>query len=310
MRQSPKSAVSIALSPRLLLSRFGIAMLFTASLLMIIFSRHDNGPFSSVRTAVTDILTPVVSVLSAPVNTVSSLSEQTRGLINAYQQNAVLIEENQRLKQWHQVALNLETENHALRDLLHFVPSAATYYISAQIVSDISGPFVRSAIINAGSSSGVKRGQAVVNANGLVGRISEAGASTSRVLLLTDINSRVPVITGRSRERSILAGNNSEHPELLYLPSDSLVEPGEKLITSGDGGLLPKGLAVGEVIVMEDGSLRVKPLVESGTLDYVSVVDVTRSLTPVQPAVNTAIPPTTPAATDKEETTAPTTLSD
>lgn len=250
-------------------------MLFTASVLLIIFSRHEDGPFSSVRNAVTDVLTPVVSVLAAPVDTIAYIGDQATALMQAYEQNAMLVEENRRLRQWHQVAVNLEAENTALRELLHVVPSDSAFYISAQIVSDTSSPFVRSAIINAGSLAGVTPGQAVINEYGLVGRVSETGLRTARILLLTDMNSRIPVISERSGERSILSGNNSDYPELLYLSSNSAIEPGEKLLTSGDGGLLPRGVVVGEVRHVGERRVTVQPLVESSTLNYVSIVNIT-----------------------------------
>src|SRR5690606_4385105 len=117
--------------------------------------------------------------------------------------------------------------------------------IATKILGDSSGPFIRSALVNAGETHGVLKGQIVINYNGLVGRIIEVGSKTSRVLLITDINSRIPIITASSRERGIVVGNNTDLLSLLYLPEDTRVQIGEIIFTSGDGESFPSGVPIG-----------------------------------------------------------------
>ena len=116
------------------------------------------------------------------------------------------------------------------------------------------------------------KGQAVVMNGGLVGRVIETGKSSSRILLLTDINSKIPVISIDSRERSILAGNNTENPKLLYMPKESKIVDGEVIITSGDGDMLPPGLMVGKATKLADGSYEVLPFVSWHNIEYVSIL--------------------------------------
>src|SRR5690606_15094384 len=121
-----------------------------------------------------------------------------------------------RLMQWQHVAIQLEAENAALRELLHYTSDEKLHFTTAKVISDRGGPFTRTVLVNAGTGLGVAQGQPVINGDGLVGRIIESGEHSARVLLLTDINSRMPVITETSRERAIAAGDNSTNLSLLY----------------------------------------------------------------------------------------------
>ena len=115
------------------------------------------------------------------------------------------------------IAQRLDAENRQLRTMLHFVPDPRSSFISARVIGDHTGAFVREVLISAGEKSGLRKGQAAMTGDGLAGRVSEVGARSARVLLLTDINSRVPVVVERTRDRAILAGDNSNRPQLLYL---------------------------------------------------------------------------------------------
>ncbi len=281
MKPGSNNAISVAITPKIVLYRFGVFSLFIISMALLGLS-HSNAPtITKLRSNIVDGATPIIMTLASPIDTISAFGSAIGDIARVYEINQQLQTENARLKQWQQVAVNLEQENQSLRELMHLVPKEAHGFISAEVVSLNSGPFVRSAIINAGHNHGVVAGQAVINQDGLLGRIAEAGASTSRLLLVTDINSRVPVITETTRERGILAGNNAALPELLYVRSEHRLEPGEKLITSGDGGLLPKGLPVGEISYSHHGDkIQVLPVLSSGSLDYVTVVDVQEALPP------------------------------
>jgi rod shape-determining protein MreC len=174
---------------------------------------------------------------------------------------------------WQLVARELEAENKALRELVHAVPMGQSSYISSRIISDSSGPYSRSALISAGTNEGVRADQPVVSNAGLVGRVVDAGNRNARVLLLTDVSSRIPVVAEDSRERSILAGNNTNLPNLLYLPDNSNLQVGERIITSSDGGAFPAGIPVGVVESISGNEVKIRPLVDWFRLEYVSVID-------------------------------------
>ena len=102
----------------------------------------------------------------------------------------------------------------------------------------------------------------------------EVGEWTARVLLITDINARVPVLLDNStRQRAVLAGDNSDEPRLLYLPPEASASVGDRVVTSGDGGLFPVGLPIGVVAAVEDRMIKVKPMVDLGKLEHVELVD-------------------------------------
>jgi rod shape-determining protein MreC len=179
----------------------------------------------------------------------------------------------ERLNAWHGVARRLEADNRTLRELLNFTPEERATFISARVIADGGGPFVRSVIVNAGARDGLRKGQAVVTGAGLVGRVSETGGRSARVLLLTDLNSRIPVVAEQSRTRAILAGDNSARPRLVFLPENAKLVPGERIVTSGHGGALPAGLLVGIVTSAGEGTVRVEPIVDWDRLEYVRVID-------------------------------------
>jgi rod shape-determining protein MreC len=184
-----------------------------------------------------------------------------------------LREENTRLLQWQTVARKLDEENRALHKQLNFVPDPPTTFISARVVGDTGGAFVDSMLVNAGSRDGVRKGEAVVAGEAMVGRIVEVGLHFSRVLLLTDISSHLPVMLANSHAKAIMSGENTDRPRLNYLSPNAVVQPGDRVVTSGDGGAFPPGLPIGVVSSVQDGVARVELFVHRYQLEYVSVVD-------------------------------------
>jgi rod shape-determining protein MreC len=108
---------------------------------------------------------------------------------------------------------------------------------------------------------------------GFIGRIIEVGEVSSRVLLITDLNSRIPVMVESTRDRAILAGDNSDEPRLLYLPPAVALSPGDRIVTSGDAGALPPGLPVGTVTAAGEGGARVAPFANWSRIEYVRIID-------------------------------------
>jgi rod shape-determining protein MreC len=141
------------------------------------------------------------------------------------------------------------------------------------VVGDPGGAFVRTVLINAGERNGVEKGQAAITGDGLAGRVAEVGQRSARVLLLTDINSRVPVVVGRARDRAVLAGDNSNAPELLYLGPTAKVQAGDYVTTSGHGGVFPPGLPIGVVSAVSEKGVRVKPFVDWAHMEVLRIVD-------------------------------------
>lgn len=271
-RHRRASAHAIALSPRQFLGRISLVMMIGASLGMIVMSRTSPELRASLSTPIADSAAPALELLNTPGDAVSRLRNWANTYMQVYTENAALREANARLMQWQNVATQLEAENAALRELLHYTSDEKLSFTTAKVISDRAGPLSRTVLLNAGTQLGIAEGQPVINGDGLIGRIIETGKHSSRVLLLSDLNSRMPVITTQSRERSIAAGDNSDLLTLLYLADDSNVTVGEKLVTSGDGDTVPAGLPVGEIISIEKGVAKVRPYANWFRLNYVSAI--------------------------------------
>lgn len=253
--------------------RFTFLALVGAALGLMVVGRADVRFVEQARIAAVDAVAPILDALSRPAATVSQMVDRVQGLIALDRENILLKQENDRLKRWRNVALQLETENRELQKLLNFVPSSALSFISARVIADSGGAFTRSVLLNSGSRDGIREGQVVVTGDGLVGRVGGVGKRSSRILLLTDINSHIPVVTKHSHSRAILAGDNSDRPQLAHLPSIAEVSVGERIVTSGHGGAFPPGLPVGQVISITEGDIRIQPFVDMSRVEYVRVVE-------------------------------------
>ncbi len=255
------------------LQRFALVLFVAAALGLMVMGRADIRLVERLRVAITDAAAPVLDVLSRPVASVNEAIAYGRELLYLRAENARLREENARLRHWEAVARKLAQENLAFRSLLNMVDDPQLAFVSARVVGDSGGAFVRTVLINAGAADGVRKGQAVITGDGLVGRIVETGERSARVLLLTDLNARVPVVVEQTRVPAILAGDNSDRPRLTFIPVNATVTLGERIVTSGQGGMLPPGLPVGTVAAIEDGVIRVEPFVDWAMLEYVRVLD-------------------------------------
>ena len=247
----------------LILGAFGLMLLGKADALLM----------ERLRTHATDAMAPILDALSRPMATLSEGVAEVRQLADMRAQNAELRRHKARLLEWQTVARRLEAENETLRALLNFRPAPEARFVTARVIGDAGGAFAHSVILNAGADAGIVKGQAAVTGDGLVGRVTDVGARSARVLLLIDINSRIPVLVERTRTRAVLAGTNKERPRLVHLPPGAVVAPGERIVTSGHAGVFPARLAVGVVASVSDGAITVQPFVEPARLEYVRVVN-------------------------------------
>ncbi len=273
MNKPTGSEIRVASPLKAWASRFALLLLVGAAFGLMLIGRTNSFIVEETRTAVTDMVTPILDAVSQPVETFSGVIDQAEALANLRSENLALKEQNIRLLQWQAVARRLEAENAALRSLNRMVPDPAMSYITARVVGDPGGAFVRTVLINAGERNGVEKGQAAVTADGLAGRIAEVGKRSARVLLLTDINSRVPVVVGDGRDRAVLAGDNTNAPELLYLGPTAKVQVGDRVTTSGHGGVFPPGLPIGVVAGAGEKGIRVRPFVDWAHMEMLRIVD-------------------------------------
>lgn len=253
--------------------RLALPMLVFVSGMLTILGKADLLVIDKARVAVADAMAPVLEIIAQPLTAATGAVAQVQDVIAVYRQNEALKEENQRLLQWQEVARRLAAENKSLRDLDKLVPDQSTTQLSARVIADSGGAFLRNMLVNAGARDGVARGQAAMTGEGLVGRVSEVGERTARILLLTDLNSHIPVMLEGSNERALLDGDNSGRPRLVFFEPKAQLGLGDRIVTSGSGGVFPPGLPVGVVAETEGGIVRVEPYAELSRLDIVRLVD-------------------------------------
>jgi rod shape-determining protein MreC len=281
----------LAVPVKAISQRFALPVLVVASVIMVVLGKADALLFERIRIVFADAASPVLAIVSQPAAAVDQLVDRVQSAIAVYSENAELRRDNARLLQWQQVAQGLSVENAHLRQLLNLAPDPTVSFVSTRVIANSGGSFVRSVLVDGGSRDGLARGQAAMTGAGLVGRVTEVGDRAARILLLTDLNSRVPVAFDGSRERAVLAGDNSDRPRLLYLPEQSAVKIGERIVSSGNGGIFPPGLPIGIVSAIEDGIVRVEPYAELSRLDYLRIVNYGLSGVLPQPVMPRAAKP-------------------
>lgn len=253
--------------------RLTLPFLIFVSAMLIVFGKTDTLLYDGLRAALADRMSPILQVVSAPISTVTNAFQAVSDLVYTYRDNAELRQENARLLQWQEVARRLAVENTELRDLVKLVPENTVHAIAARVIADSGGAFARNVLIDVGSRDGVRRGQAAMTGEGLVGRVAEVGTRTARVLLLTDLNSHIPVELDQSHVRAMLNGDNSQEPQLAYLPPKTEVKVGTRIVTGGAGGVFPPGLPVGVVSSVSGDVIRVEPYAELARLELLRIVD-------------------------------------
>jgi rod shape-determining protein MreC len=267
------SAIGATSSLKVWFQRFSFVLLTIAAFGVLLIGKADTVMLSRLRIWAADSIGPAFHAISTPIETARETAGEVQSYFALKQQVDVLMRENQSLKDWEQQARNLKAENDSMRALLKMTPSPRVTFISAPVIADASSGFVRGVIALAGRQHGVVKGQAAMVGNGMVGRVQDVGERVSRIMLLTDINSRLPILIERTRDQAVLAGNNSEQPDINYLPRDADVKVGDRVVTSGVGGAFPAGLPVGEVAEIVDGKIYVQPFADLGRLEFIRMVD-------------------------------------
>lgn len=232
-------------------SRFNLILLMLVSVLLLLSSLYSAqaSVFKKAREGVMDAASPVLMLFSGPISAVNNMVGSVNDYFNVMEQNKALREENAELRQWMAEALELREVVASYEALEGYKAPPQAQPINAFVIGEANDAFARSMIVNAGRSSNVEVGQAVVDANGMVGRIVEAGNRASRVLLLTDIQSRIPVYVEGADVEGILVGKTRDKPAISFTASAEEAEAstGQRVLTSGAGGELPRGLPVGVV---------------------------------------------------------------
>ena len=251
--------------------------LITALLLISLFGlfvlwRIDGPRVEKFRVLVIDTFVPSFEWMLRPMTSVVKLAKDYQSYEKLLEQNKELRRELQQMKSWKEAALQLEQENARLLDLSQLRLDSKLTHVSGIVMADSGSPFRQSVLLNIGSRDGIQDGWAAMDGLGLVGRISGVGSSTSRVLLLTDNASQIPVILQPSGQDAIVMGDNSFAPPVEFIENADMVRPGDRIITSGGGGILPAGLLVGTLAMDPNGRLRARLAADYERLEFLKVL--------------------------------------
>ena len=251
-----------AITVILLLGLFGLFVLW----------RIDSPRVEKFRALVIDTFVPSFEWMLRPMTSVVKLAKDYQSYEKLLEQNKELRRELQQMKSWKEAALQLEQENARLLDLNQLRVDSKLTHVSGIVVADSGSPFRQSVLLNIGSRDGIQDGWAAMDGLGLVGRISGVGSSTSRVILLTDNASQIPVIIQPSGQRAILMGDNSYAPPVEFIENVDLVRPGDRIVTSGGGGVLPAGLLIGTLALDPNNRLRARLAADYERLEFLKVL--------------------------------------
>jgi len=241
------------------------------SLALMILSRLHHSSLDTVRWHIASSFAPMLQSATKRADPFRAIGRTISSQLDLNAELQRLKAENQKLKGWEWRSKQLEAKLADLEALMKVVPEKHISFVTSRVIADSSGAFARSIMINSGSKENVKVGYPVINADGFVGRIVDVGPDVSRVLLACDVDSRIPVNVGVNGIHAILAGDNGDHPRLLYMPDDAKIALGDDVSTSGIGGLFPPGLQIGKVTTNLDEP-RVTLRTNLDPLDYVSVL--------------------------------------
>ncbi|AML50137.1 rod shape-determining protein MreC [Falsihalocynthiibacter arcticus] len=252
--------------------RILVGIMVVLLLVLFLIWRIDNPRMERFRAQFIDTMIPSFSWAMAPVTAASNMIEDFQSYTKIYEQNQELRRELQQMKAWKEAALQLEQKNARLLDLNNVRLDPKLTHVTGVVLADSGSPFRQSVLLNVGSRDGIHDGWATMDGIGLVGRISGVGKDTSRVILLTDSNSSIPVTIQPSGQRALLNGDNSIAPLLEFVESPELVRPGDQVVTSGDGNVFPAGLLVGQLALGPDRRLRVRLAADNERLEFLRVL--------------------------------------
>ena len=227
--------------------RFSLFALIVFSIILLYVETIETKPLNYLRSFIKDVIYRGSVVSSYPTKGFKSVFNSVENHLNLFNENMKLKEENVKLKEQIYDPDFLIFENKRLRQLLDEQITSSANLVSARVMLDKQSPYLNSFIINSGSNKGIKKGLAVLDGKNFIGRIVEVNFLSSRILLVTDLNSKIPVLVEPSGLHAILSGHGTSEPTLEYLPENHKVQSGHKIYTSGKEGIFAPGIPIGEV---------------------------------------------------------------
>ncbi|SLN49645.1 rod shape-determining protein MreC [Ruegeria meonggei] len=254
------------------LRRLLLGIVVLCLLAIFLVWRIDSPRVERFRAQVVDRVVPSMEWAMVPVTAIVNLVRDFQSYQRLSEQNQELRSELRLMRAWKEAALQLEQENARLLDLNNVRLDPRLTYITGVVMADSGSPFRQSVLLNVGERDGIMDGWASMDGIGVVGRISGVGPDTARVILLTDASSAIPATIQPSGQTALITGDNTPAPAVEFLENRELVRPGDRVVTSGDGGVFPGGLLIGQITADPGGRLRVRLSADFERLEFLRVL--------------------------------------
>lgn len=252
------------------LLRFVPVVFLVIALLLGLIRALSPAFFEKIQTVSVGVMSPVFSVLSAPVYWVKDLGSELSAIWGGRAENKRLKEENEKLKALEDDLIQLTVENKKLQQLLNFIPPVQTSAWTGRIIADDGNALTHSVLVQLDGHTTLPKGTVALTDQGVFGRVVFSNEKAARVVLITDFTSRIPVKVGTDEIDGILAGDNTDFPKLTALPEGAVIQPGDRVVTSGIEGVYPAGLSIGLVMTDKES---VRPFVKRSQTNFVRLVD-------------------------------------
>ena len=232
--------------------RFSLFVLIILSIILIFVETIETKPLNIIRSFVKDVIYRGATAVSFPVKSINNIAGFVNNHINLYSNYNELAKENDELRNNISKTDFLELENSQLRKLIEEQVQSPFNLVSARVMLDKQSPYLNSFVINVGGNKNIKNGMAVLDGDNFIGRIVDVNFFSSRVLLISDLNSKIPVISEPSGSHAILSGHGVNEPTLEYLSENHGMQDGDKIYTSGKEGIFSPGIPIGKVKIEKD----------------------------------------------------------
>ena len=250
--------------------RFSLFVLAVISILLIFLETIETKPLNKIRSFVKDVVYRTAVVVTYPTKIFSGSYNVVENHFSLYKNYNDLKKENEELKSKYSKAEFLELENSQLRKLINEQTQSQSNLVSARVMLDEQSPYLNSFVINIGSNKEIKKGMAVLDGKNFIGRIVDVNFFSSRILLVTDLNSKIPVISEPSGNHAILSGHGNNKPTLEYLSENHKIQEEDKIYTSGKEGIFAPGIPIGEAKIEKD-LVKVELYSELGEITFVNI---------------------------------------
>lgn len=258
---------------RQLAKKFALVLLFLSAFVLMLINKTDTVLIEKTSSVATDVLSPMIDVFVVPAKAVAGIYDYFKELKQIRADNQKLRDENRYLMGILDRSKALEIENNLLANMLNYTPPPEAKYVTARVIAEEGDGFSHSLIAYTGNVNRIKKGQVALSDKGVVGRIDKVGELYSKIIMITDINSKIPVMVERTRVRGILSGDNTPYPKMIFIPLEAELSVGDRIVTSGVAGVFPAGLPIGRISAIEKNNVKVATFSNLDQLEYIKLVD-------------------------------------